>query len=83
MTQEGNEILTGEADMKKMKIIPLAGLFGLALTLSSTVAAVAQSAQATSRKTIGTPSAATKPEIVPSLFVLNSRGASCKETLSC
>jgi hypothetical protein len=26
-------------------------------------------------KTIGTPAAATKPEIVPSLFVLNSRGA--------
>ena len=26
-------------------------------------------------KTIGTPSAAAKPEIVPSLFVLNSRGA--------
>ena len=26
-------------------------------------------------KTIGTPAAAAKPEIVPSLFVLNSRGA--------
>jgi len=61
--------------MKTLRIIPLAGLFGLALTLSSTVAAVAQSGQATSMKTIGTPSAATKPEIVPSLFVLNSRGA--------
>ena len=61
--------------MKTLRIIPMAGLFGLALTLSSTVTAVAQSAQATSMKTIGTPSAAAKPEIVPSLFVLNSRGA--------
>ena len=38
MTQEGNEIPNGEADMKKMKIIPLAGLLGLALTLSGTSA---------------------------------------------
>ena len=75
MTQEGNEIPTGEADMKKMKIIPLAGLLGLALTLSGTSAVFAQSAQSPSLKTIGTPSAAAKPEIVPSLFVLNSRGA--------
>jgi hypothetical protein len=36
--------------------------------------AFGQSAQS-SMKTIGTPSAALKPEIVPSLFVLNSRGA--------
>ena len=61
--------------MKTLRIIPLAGLCGLALTLSSIGAAVAQSAQATSIKTIGTPSAAAKPEVVPSLFVLNSRGA--------
>ena len=61
--------------MKTLRIIPLAGLCGLALTLSSAVVAVAQSAQATSMKTIGTPSAAAKPEVVPSLFVLNSRGA--------
>ena len=61
--------------MKTLRIFPLAGLFGLALTLSSTAAAVAQSAQATSMKTIGTPSAAAKSEIVPSLFVLKSRGA--------
>jgi hypothetical protein len=32
-------------------------------------------AQTTPMKTIGTPAAAAKPEIVPSLFVLNSRGA--------
>jgi hypothetical protein len=61
--------------MKTLRIVPMAGLCGLALTLSTTLAAVAQSARATSMKTIGTPSAAAKPEIVPSLFVLNSRGA--------
>jgi hypothetical protein len=61
--------------MKKMKIIPMAGLFGLALALSGTTAVFAQSVHPPSMKTIGTPSAAAKPEIVPSLFVLNSRGA--------
>ena len=69
--------------MKKMKIIPLAGLLGLALTLSGTSAVIAQSAPSPSLKTIGTPSAAAKPEIVPSLFVLNSRGATLQgETLT-
>jgi hypothetical protein len=69
--------------MKKMKIIPLAGLLGLAFTLSDTSALIAQSAQSPSLKTIGTPSAAAKPEIVPSLFVLNSRGATLQgETLT-
>ena len=61
--------------MTKMKIIPLAGLLGLTLTLSHTGTAFAQNAQSSSMKTIGTPSAAAKSEIVPSLFVLNSRGA--------
>ena len=83
MTQEGNETPNGEADMKKMKIIPLAGLLGLALTLSGTSAVLAQSAPSPSLKTIGTPSAPAKPEIVPSLFVLNSRGATLQgETLT-
>ena len=69
--------------MKKMKIIPLAGLLGLALTLSGTSAVLAQSAPSPSLKTIGTPSAPAKPEIVPSLFVLNSRGATLQgETLT-
>jgi hypothetical protein len=72
---EGSEIQTEEADMTKMKIIPLAGLLGLTLTLSHTGTAFAQTAQSSSMKTIGTPSAAAKSEIVPSLFVLNSRGA--------
>ena len=51
------------------------GCSACALTLSGTMAAFGQSAQSSSMKTIGTPSAAAKPEIVPSLFVLNSRGA--------
>ena len=69
--------------MKKMKIIPLAGLLGLALTLSGTSAVLAQSAPSPSLKTIGTPSAPAKPEVVPSLFVLNSRGATLQgETLT-
>ena len=42
----------------------IAGAFGQAVPTSSSI------------KTIGTPSAPAKPEIVPSLFVMNSRGAS-------
>jgi len=49
---------------------------GAAIALAGTVAAFGQGAPASpSLKTIGTPSAAAKPEIVPSLFVMNSRGA--------
>jgi hypothetical protein len=40
------------------------------------MAAFGQSAPSSSMRTIGSPSVAAKPEIVPSLFVLNSRGAS-------
>lgn len=47
-------------------------MLALAAALSAPGAAFAQSS---SMKTIGTPAAATKPEIVPSLFVINSRGA--------
>ena len=62
--------------MKTAKSIPLAGLFGVAIALAGTIAAFGQSAPTPpSMKTIGTPSAAAKPEIVPSLFVMNSRGA--------
>jgi hypothetical protein len=42
----------------------IAGAFGQAVPTSSSI------------KTIGTPSAPAKPEIVPSLLVMNSRGAS-------
>jgi hypothetical protein len=61
--------------MKKMKITPFTWMLGLALALSGTSSVLAQSGQPPSMKTIGTPSAAANPEIVPSLFVLNSRGA--------
>ena len=46
-----------------------------ALVLSGAVSGAALAQTSSSMKTIGTPSAAVKPEIVPSLFVLNSRGA--------
>ena len=69
--------------MKKMKIIPLAGLLGLAFTLSGTSALIAQSAQSPSLKTIGTPAPP------PSLKSCRRSSCSipaaqrCKETLSC
>jgi hypothetical protein len=48
---------------------------GASAAIAQTVGtAIAQGAPAPAMKTIGAPSAA-KPEIVPSLFVLNSRGA--------
>src|SRR3954449_3677582 len=51
----------------------IVGVFALTAALCGPGLAFAQTAP--SLKTIGTPSAAAKPEIVPSLFVLNSRGA--------
>jgi hypothetical protein len=52
------------------------GMVALTAVLCSPGMAIAQTATApASMKTIGTPAAAAKPEIVPSLFVLNSRGA--------
>ena len=54
----------------------IASVFALTAALLGPGVALAQTAQApSSMKTIGTPTAAPKPEIVPSLFVLNSRGA--------
>jgi hypothetical protein len=69
--------------MKSTKMIPTAWLFGLAVALAGSGAAFGQGAPShSSMKTIGTPAAAAKPEIVPSLFVLNSRGATLQgETL--
>ena len=53
-----------------------ATLCGPSAAIAQTVgAAIAQGAPAPAMKTIGAPSAAAKPEIVPSLFVLNARGA--------
>jgi hypothetical protein len=58
------------------KLNQIAGMLTMAATLCAAGIAVAQSAPApSSMKTIGTPAAAAKPEIVPSLYVLNSRGA--------
>src|SRR5450432_1185621 len=60
------------------------GIVVAATTLCGTGAAFAQSAPAShGMKTIGASAAAAKPEIVPSLFVLNSRGATLQgETLT-
>ena len=63
--------------MKSEKFVQIAGGLLVATTMLGGIGtASAQTAAAPpSMKTIGTPSAAPKPEIVPSLFVLNSRGA--------
>jgi len=62
--------------MKRAKLVRTAGMLVLAAVLGGSSAAVAQTAPGpASLKTIGTPAAAAKPEIVPSLFVLNSRNA--------
>ena len=62
--------------MNVKKLNRIAGIFTLAAALCGPGMAFAQTAPTpASMKTIGTPAAAAKPEIVPSLFVLNSRGA--------
>jgi hypothetical protein len=62
--------------MRITKVNQIFGLLALTTALCGTDVALAQSAAAPhSMKTIGTPSTHPKPEIVPSLFVLNSRGA--------
>jgi hypothetical protein len=62
--------------MTSTKLNRLAGILTMAATISVAGIALAQTSPApSSMKTIGTPTAAPKPEIVPSLFVLNSRGA--------
>src|SRR5712691_3590629 len=62
--------------MSVKKSNPFVGLVVAATTLCGVGTALAQNAPAShGMKTIGAPAAATKPEIVPSLFVLNSRGA--------
>jgi F0F1-type ATP synthase membrane subunit c/vacuolar-type H+-ATPase subunit K len=55
-----------------MKLIQVATALAAVAVLCGVGAALAQTP---SMKTIGTPAAAAKPELVPSLFVLNSRGA--------
>lgn len=69
--------------MTSARVVQMAGLLTVAAILGSMATASAQTAPAPSAlKTIGAPSAAAKPEIVPSLFVLNSRAATLQgETL--
>jgi len=62
--------------MRVMKSNRLVGIFVAATTLCGMGAVVAQNAPPShGMKTIGATAAAAKPQIVPSLFVLNSRGA--------
>jgi hypothetical protein len=62
--------------MTSTKLNRIAGILTTAATISIAGMALAQTPPAPSAmKTIGTPTATPKPEIVPSLFVLNSRGA--------
>src|SRR6202790_4347787 len=69
--------------MRCAKLVQIAGLLAVAAMLGTvgtatahtTGSAAPSSTAPSSMKTIGAPSAAAKPEIVPSLFVLNSRGA--------
>jgi hypothetical protein len=74
---------TGEAYMKRTNMVQIAPLLAVVAMLGSAGTATAQTTGSapssmpppSSMKTIGTPTAAPKPDIVPSLFVLNSRGA--------
>ena len=62
--------------MKRARTVAVTGLLSVAVTLAGIIGASGQGAPASpSMKTIGTPSVAAKPEIVPTLFVMNSRGA--------
>ena len=63
--------------MKRARLLQIAGLLAVTAALGGARTAVAETAPPPqSMKTIGTPSAAAKSEVVPSLIVLNSRGAS-------
>jgi hypothetical protein len=62
--------------MKSIRVVQTAGILAVAAALCGPGSAIAQTAStASSMKTIGTPTAAAKSEVVPSLIVLNSRGA--------
>ena len=69
--------------MTRARFVQMAGVLAVTTILGSLGTATAQTAQAPAAlKTIGAPAAAAKPELVPSLFVLNSRGATLQgETL--
>jgi hypothetical protein len=59
--------------MRVTRLTQITAAAAVAMMLCGAGAALAQTSS--SMKTIGTPTAAAKPEIVPSLFVINSRGA--------
>src|SRR3977135_2828860 len=62
--------------MRITRLNQIIGMLAVTAMFCEPEAALAQNAAApSSMKTIGTPSAPAKPEIVPSLFVLNARGA--------
>lgn len=59
--------------MKRARLVQIAGLLAVTAMLGGAGTAIAQTPPP-AMKTIGAPTAAAKPDIVPSLFVLNSRG---------
>lgn len=61
--------------MRITKLNQIFGLLALTIALCGNNLALAQNAPAPPMKTIGTPSTPAKPEVIPSLIVLNSRGA--------
>ena len=68
-------------NMKRARTVAITGLFSVAVTLAGIIGASGQGAPASpSMKTIGISSAAAKAEIVPSLIVMNSDGASLDGT---
>jgi hypothetical protein len=70
-----SECTKKEQKMSVTKLNRIVGMLAVADTVFGTTVVLAQNAAPSSMKTIGAPAAAAKPEIVPSLFVLNSRGA--------
>jgi hypothetical protein len=61
--------------MKRARLVQIAGLLAVAAAFGPGAAFGQTISPPSSMKTIGTPSSAAKPEVVPSLFVLNSLGA--------
>ncbi|UQR62369.1 hypothetical protein LRP30_37365 [Bradyrhizobium sp. C-145] len=61
--------------MTRARRVQIAGLLAAAMALGVEAAVAQTTPPQPSMKTIGTPTTAAKPEIVPSLFVLNARGA--------
>src|SRR5438445_8167902 len=61
--------------MKRARLAQIAGLLVVSALIGPVSAFVQRAPVPHTMKTIGAPSGPAKPEIVPSLFVLNSRGA--------